>query len=354
MSLIQYISTEDALLKERDRLGKVLETELSLKLGKTKLNEKVAKILGAKDWNTALGVVRKSKQSSLEKANKEYETFYLNALNDWMSLKLDKDMLNELLYHLWENNTSTEFFYDGEYDNIPQEQRDLLHLYSMPKNLHKKLSIWDKNSSLMSYYGLFEKEFYSYLHSLETSDEPEIKKVFSKSKYKDLKIEELSSAFSYDQKMILNMLREDVEKLTCNNDLFDFEFIDVGDNEPFVLIEYSTDDSEWLKQRAEGFKDRFVMKLYIEFDKELNKFSYYGNMHTWNSYTGEEMNPIPFTNSDANVIMLTGAKEEGRTAKEILKTIKIPPNFVMLFNMKKNQFLKKYRSIFDITAYSAE
>lgn len=57
MNLIDRIDTEADLKSVRDHIASVLADKMSLPMGAAKANERVAWMLGARDWNTALGMV---------------------------------------------------------------------------------------------------------------------------------------------------------------------------------------------------------------------------------------------------------------------------------------------------------
>lgn len=58
MLLIEKIKTHAELTSFRDHCAIFFKNELSLDLGERKLNEKVAKLIGYKDWNTAVGIIK--------------------------------------------------------------------------------------------------------------------------------------------------------------------------------------------------------------------------------------------------------------------------------------------------------
>lgn len=58
MKLIDRINSEEELKSVRDQLGRVIKERLGSGLGKRKLDEFTADFLGAKDFNTALGIAR--------------------------------------------------------------------------------------------------------------------------------------------------------------------------------------------------------------------------------------------------------------------------------------------------------
>jgi len=63
LSLCELIPNENALESEKTRLLRALESELSLTFkSERRKNEIVAKLLGAADWNTLIGVVRRKKE----------------------------------------------------------------------------------------------------------------------------------------------------------------------------------------------------------------------------------------------------------------------------------------------------
>ncbi|MCP1674300.1 hypothetical protein J2T57_001402 [Natronocella acetinitrilica] len=59
MKLIDRIESKSELLAAKDRIAMVLRDRLSLNLRQGRLNEVTAALLGARDWNTAVGVVSK-------------------------------------------------------------------------------------------------------------------------------------------------------------------------------------------------------------------------------------------------------------------------------------------------------
>lgn len=58
MNLINQIQNEEELLSVRDHIRNVMADKMSLPMGLGKANERVAWMLGARDWNTAVGMVK--------------------------------------------------------------------------------------------------------------------------------------------------------------------------------------------------------------------------------------------------------------------------------------------------------
>lgn len=299
MSLIHLIKNKEDLIKERDRLKLVLEKDLSLTLKPTKLNEKVAKILGAKDWNTALGIVSKVERSTssasvdISKDNiHNYPKFYFDTFLIWIEQKLDGQSVHnlKLQLHTFMKSVFSKKDYNEEYSNDN---------FKSALESHKKLYIFRDANYILSSYGLYEDDFNDFLTNFYSNPNHKVlENKISQSK-DDINIESILSSKDLPSNQfnaihLIKALEINIKEKIESGIFKEFEIIDEYDD--MINIEVSIIEHPSLRERGKGFKDQYVMKLLITNNEECQFLDFTGYISLWNCDSGEHTNYIDFKN----------------------------------------------------------
>lgn len=304
MSLIEFITTEKKLLSERDRIGTVLEKELSIKLGPAKLNERVAKLLGAKDWNTALGTVKKksNKKINTDKiiSKEDYRVHYITVLNDWINEKLHDQDIITLISHI-----SSPI---AEMSNEPYECLVQSTLYHNLCALKVTSDIWYIAENELLQFGLNQSEFDYYIESIENGEVTDVIQNNISEDSSEIVLADIDINKSYNSSHIIESARQMFESREKMNTLHDFELIDTCNH--LIKLEQSIISHETLKSRAEGFSDHYVLEIIIENDLDENRIVFSGEMYLWNCENGNRTTFVEFDNTTEIKVIKDGMPDD--------------------------------------------
>lgn len=286
MKLISKITSEAELLAHRDHIQKVLKEELSLNLGKSKLNERVASLLGAKNWNDALWLVNSIKpQQSLVETLSGYQEKYAMILSQWIEKKLSikdlQSLINSISYTISENSKS-------EYEQLTKDT-----IFNNLNSLDKTTDIWLLAEGIMFEFGLSDEEFIEYLTSVENNKLINVKEN-SMTDNENIDISRLDKNKNYSSDYLLSLIENNLLSLIRTNPELDFENIEVS--ESFLKFEYNLLSHKDLPKEND-YNSSFTLELFIEHDEDEKKMVFYGDIGFWDSELGRlNSNSILFDN----------------------------------------------------------
>jgi hypothetical protein len=328
MKLINLITTESELIEQKNHIQKVFQDELSLDLGPSKLNERVASLLGAKNWNDALWLVNSNNSSKpIVSTLDDYKKQFAKILSEWIEKKLSvndiKTLVDIISFTVSENSQETE-------ESVSSSS--ILYCLSL---LDRTTDIWNVCNSAFAEFGLFEKDFYLYLSSEEQGQTIKVLQNFISENCSDIDIFNIDKTKAYYAEHIKDIIYNYLQSLMDQGLAINFEYIDTCTD--FLKFELNISDHESLIAYESGHKDMYALEIYIENCKENSNFVFNGTFGLWDVHTGQlSCNQKDF---------------DGNNYIELKKPSDIPE--VVFTSMKSSLtlFISKISSLLEIKTY---
>jgi hypothetical protein len=328
MKLINLITTEAELIAQKNHIQKVFQNELSLDLGPSKLNERVASLLGAKNWNDALWLVNSNNTSKpIVSTLGDYKKQFAKILSEWIEKKLSdndiKILVDMIAFTVSENSQETE-----------ESLASSSILYSLSL-LDRTTDIWNVCNRSFAEFGLFKEDFYLYLNAKENGKNIELFQHFISENCSDIDIFNMDKTKAYYAEHIKEIIYNYLQSLMDQGLAINFEYIDTCTD--FLKFELNISDHESLISYESGHKDMYALEIYIENCKENNHFVFNGTFGLWDAHTGElSCNQKDF---------------DGNGYKEIDNPSDIPEDVFISMKSSLTLFISKISSLLEIKTY---